>query len=43
MVSHVGIVLVWRQRIIWREKFEKEGEGLQGAFYGESAGSVSKD
>lgn len=43
MVIHGGIVLVWRHRTIWREKFEKEGEGLQEAFYGESAGSTNKD
>lgn len=26
VVIYVGIVLVWRQRTIWREKFEKEGK-----------------
>lgn len=43
VVIHVGVVLVWRHRTIWREKFEKEGEGLEEAFYGENAGSTNKD
>lgn len=43
VVICVRIVLVWRKRTIWREKFEKEGEGLQETFYGESAGSTNKD
>jgi len=34
VVTHVGIGLGRRKRKIWREKFEKEGRGLQRADYG---------
>lgn len=34
MVIYVGIFLVWRQRTIWREKFEKEGKIYRRHFMG---------
>lgn len=42
VIIRVGIGLGQRKRTIQKEKFEKEGEGLQGTVYGESAGSVRR-
>lgn len=43
VIIRVGIGLGQRKRTTQKEKFEKEGEGLQGTVYGESTGSISKD